>query len=118
MANFDGDYEYDASVGTICNTNDIYLGQTTVVGSYQPNAWGLYDMHGNVWEWCQDWCDDYSSGSVTDPEGPSSGSRRVFRGGCWKGNARDCRSAYRNGYWPVLRYYYIGFRVVLAPGQP
>jgi formylglycine-generating enzyme required for sulfatase activity len=66
------------------------------VGSKKPNAWGLYDMHGNVFEWCQDYHGSYPSGSVTDPTGASSGSVRVRRGGCWNDISDFCRSAYRS----------------------
>jgi formylglycine-generating enzyme required for sulfatase activity len=122
MANFYDYYEYDSSIGDIYVPNPAvpWLPRTTTVGSYQPNAWGLYDMHGNEFEWCQDWYGSYPTGSVTDPQGPSSGLYRVLRGGCWHYYGRCCRSAYRISFSlaPSDGYINIGFRVVLAPGQP
>ena len=79
--------------------------RTHPVGQKRPNAWGLYDMHGNIWEWCQDWIGDYPSGHVIDPKGPSSGEFRVLRGGSWYYFARNVRSAYRCRLNPVLRYH-------------
>jgi len=84
---------------------------TAKVGSYAPNAWGLYDMHGNVCEWCLDWYGSYS-GDVTDPKGSSSGSRRVLRGGGWLSNANICRSAYRGDGGPSFGGDRYGFRLV------
>ncbi|MCA9128177.1 MAG: SUMF1/EgtB/PvdO family nonheme iron enzyme [Planctomycetales bacterium] len=84
------------------------------VGQKRANPLGLYDMHGNVSEWCSDWYGEYSSGSVTDPRGPSSGSDRVIRGGSWSYYARDCRSALRNSNAPDFRFDGLGFRVAVG----
>ena len=84
------------------------------VGQKKPNAWGLRDMHGNVWEWCSDWIGEKSTGG-RDPVGPSTGSNRVHRGGCWTGTPSGCRSALQNGDAPDKRDYDIGFRLSAIP---
>ena len=89
--------------------------KTHPVGSKLPNSWGLYDMHGNVREWCKDWMEDYPSGAVTDPTGSASGSYRVARGGCWLHPAEVCRSAIRSWLRPSHRPFHYGFRVCLSP---
>jgi formylglycine-generating enzyme required for sulfatase activity len=92
---------------------DKNSGDTThPVGGKKPNGWGLYDMHGNVWEWCQDWYGSYPSGSTTDPTGAASGSTRVNRGGSWLHYSGYCHSAYRSRDAPDYRHYSLGFRVL------
>jgi formylglycine-generating enzyme required for sulfatase activity len=86
-------------------------GQTHPVGQLMPNAWGLYDMHGNVYEWCQDWLGDYPAGPVTDPQGPRFGEDRVLRGGSWANDATELRSANRYQSKPGDRSDTFGFRV-------
>ena len=102
-ANCDGTCPYGMSSGR-------YRNETSPVGKYAPNGWGLYDMHGNVWEWCQDWYGGYA-GDATDPTGSASGTTRVIRGGRWNDFAQDCRSAWRSGYGPGRRGNYLGLRL-------
>jgi formylglycine-generating enzyme required for sulfatase activity len=87
-------------------------GQTHPVGQLKPSAWGLYDMHGNVWEWVQDWYGPYTAAAVVDPAGPPSGSARVIRGGGWDYDTSYCRSAYRNDATPGYRIDSLGFRLL------
>jgi formylglycine-generating enzyme required for sulfatase activity len=117
QANFNGNYPYgDAPKGP-------YLQKTAKVGAYPPNAWGLYDMHGNVSQWCADWYDPdyYKTGPKVDPKGPAKGVLgtgfasdyfRVVRGGCWLDEARACRAAYRFRLQSSEPYRIVGFRVV------
>lgn len=114
QANFNGDYPYGGAA------EGEYLIKTTPVGSFSPNAWGMYDMHGNVWEWCQDWYGEnyYSSGLAADPPGPSSGTARVVRGGSWTNYAFFLRSALRNFNQPADRNGLIGFRLAAVSRTP
>jgi formylglycine-generating enzyme required for sulfatase activity len=114
QANFDGTQPYgDAERGPS-------LGRTAKVGSYKPNAWGLYDMHGNVWQWCSDWYarDYYTNCPRTDPPGPEKGTRRVSRGGAWYNPARYVRTGERNSNVPSTRNLGYGFRIVAASSPP
>jgi formylglycine-generating enzyme required for sulfatase activity len=89
--------------------------KTHPVGQKKPNGWGLYDMHGNVWEWCQDWYGAYPSSAVTNSSGPATGSFRVGRGGSWFYLAASARSAFRDYNAPGYRYNYLGFRLARTP---
>ena len=111
-ANCNGKYPFGTTI------KGRFLEKTMSVGSYQSNAWGLYDMHGNVGEWCRDWFGDYPSKSVTDPTGPKSGSTRVTRGGSWDLEAWNCRSASRHATSPRNWYHNLGFRVVSSITHP
>ncbi len=93
--------------------------ETHPVGQLKPNPWGLFDMHGNVYEWCQDWHDYkyYANSPSADPKGSSSGSDRVLRGGGWRDAAGGCRSAGRGDLSPGSRYAILGFRLALSPDQ-
>ncbi|MBW2193189.1 MAG: formylglycine-generating enzyme family protein, partial [Deltaproteobacteria bacterium] len=96
-------------VGWYCGNSG---NKTHPVALKRPNAWGLYDMHGNVSEWCQDWYGGYPQGYVTDPAGPSNGIGRVHRGGSWRRSAMGCRSAQRFKDGPAWKYHFLGFRLV------
>jgi formylglycine-generating enzyme required for sulfatase activity len=106
QANYDGNYPYNN------NAKGEYRQRTTSVGSFQPNAWGLYDMHGNVWEWCWDRYGSYLSGAQTDPTGAVSGNHRVLRNGSWRFYGQYLRSADRGSGGPILTYSHFGFRLV------
>ena len=106
-----GRYYYNGSGATSHSQNsDLWQG-TAKVGSYLPNAWGIYDMHGNVHEWCLDWNGSYDVTTNLDPVGPMSGSFRIVRGGGWVDQARFCRSAYRTSFSPLVNDFYFGFRL-------
>jgi len=105
QSNYNGNWPYNN------NVKGEFRQRTTPVGSFNPNAWGLYDTHGNVCEWCWDWYGDYSSAAQTDPLGAPSGPIRVFRGGSWNSLALDVRSAHRSGITPGDLDGILGFRL-------
>lgn len=117
LANFRSTHPYDvAQGGEYEDPQADYRAITTEVGSFEPNGYGLYDMHGNVYEYCSDWYGAYPEGPVTDPVGPDSASdgTKVLRGGSWFIMGQYCRSGERDHFHPDMFDIYIGFRVVFA----
>ncbi|MFD2113783.1 formylglycine-generating enzyme family protein [Thiorhodococcus fuscus] len=104
QANYDGNFPYRGPKGP-------YRERTLPVQSFAPNPWGLYQMYGNVWEWCADWFGDYPAGPALDPNGPADGASRVLRGGSWYSFGRHLRSAFRSHYAPASRYGSFGLRL-------
>ncbi len=118
LNNTQANYTWNVPFANCSNTSSELFNfpyQTQAVNSYNPNAYGLYNMHGNVWEWCSDWYGPYSATAQTNPIGLSSGTRRVFRGGSWYLGAELCRSARRTYVEPNDAYAYGGFRLAFAP---
>jgi formylglycine-generating enzyme required for sulfatase activity len=110
----------EASLGEYAWYSNNSNGKAQPVGEKKANAWGLHDMHGNVWEWCQDWYGGYPVAEVTNPRGPKEAPVRVIRGGGWDDYAWYCRAALRIALEPLHRLSYLGFRVAAVPpgGQP
>lgn len=115
LKNIHANYNWANPYDSCSNTSTDYPGKTQAVGTYQPNAFGLYDMHGNVYEWCNDWYGAYSSSTQLNPKGVANGAERVFRGGSWFSNAHQNRSAFRAQSTPDdVAGNVLGFRIVLG----
>jgi formylglycine-generating enzyme required for sulfatase activity len=115
LTNLQANYLWAYPYSTCTNTNTTYPGKTQPVGTYIANAYGLHDMHGNVWEWCSDWYGTYPTTSQTNPTGAVISSARVIRGGSWYDGAQDCRCAIRSRSYTAFNYSYVGFRVAFVP---
>lgn len=116
LTNLQANYLWSDSYNNCNNTTYNSPRRTQAVGTYAANAWGLHDMHGNVWEWCSDWYGSYPSTFQINPTGPTAGTYRLIRGGSWNSSAWYCRSAIRHNIaTPEESYYTTGFRIVLEP---
>ena len=123
LVNYDGNAppelpNYDGNLPAAVGEKGLYRENTVPVASLPPNPWGLYEMHGNVLEWCADWYGPYPTEPQVDPQGPQTGGDRVLRGGSWRNHGRSVRSARRNRLDARLRSHYFGFRLALGQGLP